>query len=97
MADREQMNVRVLAPVKRELEALAVARGVSLNRLIEDMCEKLLKAPSQPDVSRPPEQKAASRALEPAPKKCPASSRLDHNFCTVCRHIYPADHWEAAS
>lgn len=39
---REQMNVRVEGPIKRELEGLARAQGISLNRLIEQTCEERL-------------------------------------------------------
>ncbi len=48
------MNVPIEAPAKRDLEAVAVARGLSLNRLIEDMSEGLLTAPESTTSPTPP-------------------------------------------
>lgn len=53
--------------------------------------------PGIPEPSRHMPAEPVRTGPEPVVEKCPASSKLDHNFCTECRHIYRDDHWEAAS
>lgn len=67
MAEREQMNVRVLAQVKRELEGAATARGVSLNRLIEELCASWLESQAPAPRSNGGRKRPSAPSAKPEP------------------------------
>lgn len=89
---REQMNVRVEASTKRELEGLAVAQGISLNRLVERTCEEALAALVAHVPEQAPEPRVPAKASGPAVKHQRAY-RIGSDFYSKCDTRVAESHW----